>query len=373
MLLRTNGLETLALTEEGEQTPLWQRTVFGGRVAARDLVLFSRQMAAMIRAGVTILAALQALIAQAPRSALSRLLQQVSHDIEAGESLSRALAKHPATFSPFFVGVVQTGEASGRLSESLEILSDYLERDYVFTRRLRAALSYPIFVLISVVIVVVLMMLFVVPQLTVLFAEARAELPLPTRLLLSTTEFLRDSWYIVLLIAAALAVLGRSYLRTPEGRYTVSSWALHVPFLGILFTKVYLSRLTSILHTLFKSDVPVLEALNIARGSIGSYAYQRILTDTANAVKDGAPISSVWEHERMIPQMLTTMVSVGEASGEVSRAFSEAYRFFQRDVDDILDSITVFLEPALVIVLGVGIAFVVAGILLPIYNLVLIL
>ena len=372
LLLQSHGLVPLDL-KLADETSLLNRAVLGGKVSTRDLILFSRQIASMIRAGVPILQALQALAKQIDKPAFQKLLQDLTYNIESGESLSNALARYPTVFSLFFLGVVRTGEASGRLSESLAILADYLEQNYFFMRKVRSALIYPVFVLSSVLIVVFLMFAFVVPQLVGLFTAANVRLPLPTRILITITESLHSYWYIVALIIIALAVVLRSYLRTPEGQYNLSTLVLRLPVISTLVQKVYLSRLTSIMHTLFSSDVPILESLQLARESLGNRTYQSILDDTAAAVKDGASISSVWEHEPYIPPMLTVMVGIGERSGEIEKAFKEAHYFFQRDVEEMLDSVTVLLEPILVILLGIGVGVVVAAVLLPIYNLVLVL
>lgn len=369
-LLRKNQLVPLQVDEQSRSSIL-HKTLWGG-VGGKDLVMFSRQLASMISAGVTIVEALKAMQRQVTKPALQDLLQKIIYDIEGGESFSQAIGKYPATFSMFYLGVVRSGEASGRLSESLGILADYLETDYAFMRKVRSALAYPLFVLVLVAIVVSLMFIFVIPQLVILFKDANVRLPLPTRVLIWTTNLFTGYWYIFALIAVVLGLLFRSYIRTPEGKFVVSTWLLRVPFINVILQKIYLARLTSVLNTLFSSDVPIIESLNIAKFSIGNEVYQRILEGTAEAVKDGASISKVWSAEPFIPPMLATMVAVGERTGEVSKAFSESQRFFRRDVEEILDSIVVFLEPVLVIILGVGVAFVVAGVLLPIYDLVLV-
>ncbi len=356
-----------------DKPSLLHRNVWGGRLTSKDLILFSRQLSTMIRAGVPIIEAVRALRHQVQKSTFQALLDNIAYEIEGGSSFSRALAHHASYFSLFYIGVVQTGEASGRLSESLETLAKYLERNYVFNRKIKSALMYPAFVLTAVIAVIIITFYFVLPQLLELFKEAQVELPLPTRMLIAVTEFSQQYWYAILVILIAFGLIIRSYVKTPEGQYNASAWLLRVPVINELVQKVYLSRLTSIMHTLFSSDVPVIESLKIARESIGNHVYQRILSETAESVKNGSSMSATWAHERYIPPMLTTMVGMGERSGEIEKAFDEAQRFFNRDVDDILDSVTVFLEPLLVIILGIGVGFIVAAVLLPIYNLVLVL
>lgn len=360
------------LTEQNRES-LLHRNILGGRLNNKDLIIFSRQLATMIRAGVPIIEAIVALRRQVDKPKFQALLENIAYDIEGGSSLSRALARHSGAFSLFYIGVVQTGEASGRLAESFNMLANYTERNYVFNRKIRSALTYPLFVLVAVIIVIIIVFYLVLPQLTALFDDAQVQLPLPTRVLIAVTEFTQNYWYILLAAAAAFGLILRSWAKTPEGQYNLSAWLLRLPIVKEFVQKVYLSRLTSIMHTLFSSDVPVIESLKIARESIGNRVYQRILSETADAVKNGSSMSAVWAHERHVPSMLTTMVAMGERSGEIEKAFAEAQRFFNRDVDDMLERVTVFLEPVLVIVLGIGVAFVVAAVLLPIYNLVLVL
>lgn len=364
---------TLIKIAEHTTTSLLHRNVFGGNLNNKDLILFSRQLSTMIRAGVPIIEAIRALRHQVQKATFQSLLDDIAYEIEGGSSFSLALAHHANHFSLFFIGVVQTGEASGRLAESLDTLAIYIERSYVFNRKIKSALMYPAFVLTAVIIVIIITFYFVLPQLLELFSEAQVQLPLPTRILIAVTEFSQKYWYGILVVVGAFGLILRSYVSTPEGQYNVSAWLLRVPIVNELIQKVYLSRLTSIMHTLFSSDVPVIESLKIARESIGNKVYQRILSETAESVKNGSSMSATWAHEHYIPPMLTTMVGMGERSGEIEKAFAEASRFFNRDVDDILDSIATFLEPLLVIILGIGVGFIVAAVLLPIYNLVLVL
>ena len=370
-LLAANNVTPLTVTSAAQRS-LLQRDVLGGGVGAKDLVLLSRQLGAMISAGVPILQALQALARQVEKDAFERLLNELAGDIEGGVALSVSLAKHPAIFSPFFVGVVRTGEASGQLADALDTLADYLEENYVFVRKVRSALLYPAFVLVGAVIVVSLMFIYIVPQLVTLFTEAAVELPLATRVLIVVTDLVTHYWYLGLGLAVILALVLRSYLKTPDGHYTLSLLAVRLPGLRGLAIKLYLAQVTAILYTLFKSDVSIVKALEVARDSIGNAVYASILDRTLIAVQDGATISDVWETEELIPPMLTTMVAVGEQSGDLANSFAEAGRFFRRDVDEMLATISTLLEPLLVILLGIAVAFIVAGVLLPIYNLVLV-
>lgn len=370
-LLRSNGLTPVSL-ERIEEQSVFNRSIGFGRVSTKDLIVFFREAASMILSGVPVLETLKALQVQSKKERFTKIIREIIYDIEAGESLSIALSKHANTFNQFVLGIIRTGEASGKLGDSLNAIGNQLEEEYRFQRKIRAALIYPIFVLVLVVVLVIIMFTFVLPQLVGLFADAGVQLPLPTRILIAITNFLTRYWIVVLVCAASLGLLFRSWIRTAEGRYTFSTMALSIPVLREITQKVYLARMTSALATLFASDVPVIEALSLARESIGNRVYQRILDDTVQAIKDGASISYVWGQEPHIPAMLTTMVNVGEKSGEVSHAFTQANKFFARDVEDILETITILLEPILIVILGIGVGIIVGSVLLPIYNLVLV-
>lgn len=372
-LLRTHGLAPIEVTPIAPGGSLFTRHVFGGGVSRKDLVLFCRQLASLIQAGVPVLQALTTMQQQVEKASFRDVIKDLTASVEGGQALSGALGHHPATFNPFFIGVIRTGEASGRLSHALEVLGAQVEQDYTFVQKIRAALIYPAFVVTVVIILSLIMLVFVLPQLTGLFVEAGVQLPWPTRLLIGVMTFLQRYWLLVIAIVIALAAVARSYVKTPEGRYLVSAYLLRLPGVRPLLQKLYLARLTSVLQTLFDSGVPILQSLQLAREAVGNKVYQKILDDTAKAVRDGASLSSVWQREPFIPPLLSTMIGVGEKSGNLGHAFAEASRFFQRDVEAILATITVLIEPILIVILGLGVGLIVAAVLLPIYNLVLVL
>ena len=370
-LLRSNGLTPISIERTGNEA-ISALAASIGAVGQKELIAFLREIAFMIQAGVPIIETLKAIQKQSKKEKLSKIIRELIYDIEAGESLSLALSKHSGVFNQFTLGIIRTGEASGKLGQSLESIANQLEEAYAFQRKIRAALIYPVLVLVLVVVLVIVMFTFVLPQLVGLFESAQVELPLPTRILIAITNFLTNYWIILLAFLGALGLLFRSWINTAEGRYTFSTIMLGIPILREIIQKLYLARMTSILSTMFESDVPVLEALTLARDSIGNRVYQRILDDTVQSIKDGASISYVWGHEPYIPPMLTTIISVGEHSGDISASFKQANRFFARDLEDVLGTITVLLEPVIIIVLGIGVGIIVGSVLLPIYNLVLV-
>lgn len=370
-LLRTHGL--LPIEVIPLEKSLLAKNILSGPISRKDLILFSRELSSLIQAGVPVLEALKAMQQQIEKKSFQEILESLAYGVESGEALSGALLKHPTAFSPFYIGVVRTGEASGRLSHALEVLATQIDQDYAFVQKVRAALLYPLFVVVVVVCLSLIMLIFVLPQLTSLFTEANVVLPWPTRLLIAVTSFFQKFWLLVLTAAAALFFVARSYFKTPEGQYTVSAYLLRLPLIRTVVQKFYLARLTSVLQTLFDSDVPVIQSLTLAQDAIGNRVYRQILSKTVKAVQSGSSLSAVWQHEPFIPPLLSTMVNVGERTGNIAHAFAEASRFFRRDVDEVLSSITVLIEPILIVILGIGVGIIIAAVLLPMYNLVLVL
>ncbi|MEX1111875.1 MAG: type II secretion system F family protein, partial [Candidatus Andersenbacteria bacterium] len=203
-LLKSHGMEPVSV-EAADDAPFWEREMKTFSVSTKDLILFTRQMSSMIRAGVPIIETLRAIEEQVQKPAFKKILEEMAYDIEAGESLSNAMTKHPKAFTPFILGIVRTGEVSGRLSESLESVSEYLEQDYTFMRKVRAAMAYPIFVLVVVVVLTIIMFTFVLPQLIALFDDSGVQLPWPTRVLIAVVTFMQSYWIIMAVLTVIAA------------------------------------------------------------------------------------------------------------------------------------------------------------------------
>lgn len=368
-MLREHGLVPLELQDVRERG-LWRRELSFRRVKIRDRAIFSRQLATMIAAGIPILQAIRVLVQQTENPRLSDILREVSYEVEGGGSLSTALEKYPRVFSEFFVSMVRSGEASGKVASALETLAEHEERDAELVRKVRTALAYPAFVVTLMVILGIVTSVFVLPQIAEFFAEVNAPLPFLTRALIAVTTFLQNFWWFVLFFLVLAVYLISAYFRTPEGRYNASAVALRVPIIGRLLRKLYLARFAGALATLLDSEVPVVRALLIARDVLTSRVYQAIVDGAVEDVKGGSPISAALEKYPEIPFMVSEMVSVGERSGQLGGAFGSIYRFFRRDVDDALTNLTVLLEPIVIVLVGIGVAVLLVAILMPLYGLV---
>ncbi len=341
------------------------------RVKKREIVIFSRQLSVLVDAQVPLIEALQTLAEQTETSAFRKKLQAIAADIDAGTSLSRALSSYPKLFSKFYRSVVEAGEVSGRLQEVLLYLADHEERSYDLNRKVRGALIYPAFIIFSIVVVGAIMMIFVVPQLTSIFEETGAELPILTRIVVAVSNFLQGYWWLALILLVGAAFGGVRYVRTSGGRELWDTFLLNVPVLKILFRKIYLTRFAENLSTLIKGGVPIIEALRITGEVVGNTIYQRVIVESAEAVSRGGTISSVLADQKgeYIPKLVVQMVHVGEETGKLDGILAKIGSFYKKDVDNMVDNLTTLIQPILILVLGAAAGILVAAILLPIYNL----
>ncbi|MDO8512709.1 MAG: type II secretion system F family protein [bacterium] len=368
-MLGQHGLVPIEI-RDSKDTSFFSKELTLKNVSVRDRAIFSRQLATMISSGIPILQALRILVSQTENSKLADILREATYDIEGGESLSNALEKYPHQFSEFFISMVRSGEQSGRVAEALERLADNEERNYSLISKVRGALIYPAFVISAMLVMGLLMVVFVIPQLTGLFDQSDVELPFITKVLMGSSTVIGTYWWFILLFIIVAGVLISFYVRTTEGRYNMHAIMLRLPIAGRLLQKMYLAQFTGAMEVLVKSEIPVVQALMVARDIMGNKIYRQIIDETAEEVKNGSTISSAFEKYPEIPMMVSQMISVGERSGELGKSLSSVNRFYQREVNDAVQNITQLIEPVVIVVLGVGVAVMIMAVLMPIYQLV---
>lgn len=350
--------------------PFYARSLkFLRRVRVKELVMFYRQLAILFEASIPPLDALRAVAEQAHNPYFKDVLFEVETDVRGGESFSKALAKHKKIFSPFYINVIQSGEATGKLDEVLRYLADHAEKEFILTSKVKGALIYPAFILSAFLVVAVLMLIYVVPQLTAVLTEMGQELPFTTKILIGTSHFLR-SWILLIIVILAAAVFGIfNYLKTIQGRELWDKSKLRIPILGKVFRKIYLARFSENFATLIKGGLPILNALKIAGQVVGNRIFTHLIERAVTEVKKGGNISSVFEKDKKnIPPVVVQMLKVGEKTAKLDSILERLAVFYQGEIDRTVDNITQLIEPALIIVLGGGVAFLVASILMPIYN-----
>lgn len=338
------------------------------RIKTRDIVILSRQLSTLFEAKVPVLISFQLLASETENIALKEKLTELLDDIRGGTSMSEAMAKHPAVFSKFFVSMVRSGEESGKLDEVFSYLAAYLERSYELASKARSALIYPAFVLTAFIAVVILMLTVVVPKLSTILEETGQELPIYTKIIMATSDFLR-AFGPFLLIALILAVIGLWYWhRTERGKAAFSKFQLSIPYLGMLYKKMYLSRMMDNLETLLSSGISAVRALELTADVMDNEIYRRILLDSLEAVKGGSSISESLGRYEDVPRLIVQMIRVGEETGKTAFVLKTLAHFYKREVDTAIETLMSLIEPALIIALGGGVGLLVAGILAPIYS-----
>jgi len=344
---------------------------FFSRPNNKDLVIFTRQLSTLIDADMPLSEGLRTLARQIEKSTFRKIISEIAEAVEGGSLLSAALAQYPKLFSNFYIKLVQSGEVSGKLQESLAYLATYVEQSQAVTVKLRGALTYPAFIIFSLIVVGILMMVYVLPQLLGIFKEIGAvDLPISTRILIWTTDFFNNNLVVTSIIGVTVIVLGVYFMRTPEGKVWLDNIKIKTPPLGNVIRNLYLARIADSLSTLMKSGIPILDSLRITADLVGNIRYRTIILDAHDSVKGGGSISSSLAKYEEIPPLFSSMISIGERTGKMDFILEHVSKFYKSESESSIDTIGQIIEPALILVLGVAVAGLVSSILLPIYNVV---
>lgn len=364
--LQKNGLIVVSVGERGKKSLFEMQ--FGRGVRQRDIVLFSRQMATLFEAQIPVIQILRTLSSQAIKPRLRKIVNEVMADVTGGMALSQAFGKHPEVFSSFYVSLIRAGEESGKLQDVFTYLADYLERSYYIANKARNALIYPAFILLAFIGVFTIMLTVVIPKLTSIFKETGTEVPFYTQIIISLSDLLRNYGLFFLLgLIGGIIFLWR-WGRTPAGKRFFNTLQIRVPIIGGLYQRIFIVRMTDNMRTLMVSGIPLIRALTITEDVVGNVVYQDAVVRAIAAVKAGSTISSAFEQTPEIPVMVTQMIKIGEESGRLDFILENISRFYQKEVDSLVDNLLTLIEPILILVLGGGVAVLVAAILIPIYN-----
>lgn len=350
------------------------------RPSSKDVVFFARQLATLVDADVPIVSALNTLAEQNANPAFKKVLSDVAQSVDAGSSLSEALARYPSVFSSFFISLMKSGETSGKLHQVSNYLADYLEKQAEIKARTMGALIYPVFLLLAVIgVFIVLFFGFplldlppVIPQILTIVEESGIEdLPLATRTLLFTNNLLINFWYLILgVIVLGMTWLYR-YVRTPEGREVYDRFKLKIPFLKKAIMGIYLARLSETLSTLVKAGVPILDSLEISSSVVGNKVYEKILLETKVEVSRGSKISEVFmKYPAVIPPIITQMILVGERTGKLDFILEHVSKFYSSEADSIIRNLPSIIEPMVILIFGGIVFIIVSGVLLPLFSII---
>ena len=342
---------------------------FFNRVPFSDLVVATRQLATMIESGLVLSEALDILVEQQSNPKLKKIFEEVSSDIKSGLDLASALKKHPNAFSPLFSSLIKSGEEAGNLDVVLTQMADNLEKEREFRSRVRGALIYPVIIVIIMILVTCVMMFFVIPRLTGLYSQSNIELPLPTKILIGTSNFFIGYWWLMLIIIGVLVIAFRKYVSTVSGKYAVDAVLLKTPIVGRIIRGVSLTTFIRNFGLLIAAGVPILDAISIVSDVIGNWVYKKALLQTHLGIERGLTLSAQLEASGAFPKIISQMFRVGEETGKIDKVAFKLSDYFESEADHTVKNLTVLIEPVILLVLGVGVAFLVLSIILPIYQL----
>ena len=338
-------------------------------ITLKDMVIFSRQFASMVESGVAMLRALTVLTEQTQNVRLRKALQQVRYDIEQGGTLSDALEKHSKIFDRLYISMVRAGEAGGVLDQVLNRLAIFMEERSKLTQQVKAAMTYPVVVMLIAVGVFYAMLTLVLPTFSGLFNSLGSELPAYTQLLVKISEFLR-SWYMLLLIGSFIGIVWflKNWYQTKEGKFTIDFTLLRFPVLGDILRKVAVARFTRTFGTLTKSGVPIVGALDVVKDSAGNAVLAKAIEAVQSKVQQGGTISGPMGESKIFPPMVTQMVAIGEETGQLENMLEKVADFYDVEVETAVEGLTSLLEPLMIVTLGGLVGAIVIGMYLPIFT-----
>jgi type II secretory pathway component PulF len=368
--LQRRGLVLTSVKEANAQTSILSKNIaIFDRVSTKDVVILSRQLSTLFEAQVSALRVFRLLAAETENKVLANKLGIIADDLQAGTSISGALAKHPKVFTEFYVSMVKAGEESGKLNSTFLYLADYLDRAYELTSKVKGALIYPAFVIMTFVTVMILMFTMVIPKISAILVESGQDIPVYTKIVLGISNFLLAYGFVLLGAAIIVGFFVVRFIRTPVGRVAFDSFKLGIPYVSNLYRKLYLSRMADNMNTMLISGIPMVRALDLTASVINNRIYHTIMADAVEAVKGGKTLSeSFSSHPREIPGIMVQMVKVGEETGELGNILKTVAHFYSREVSTAVDSLVSLIEPLMIVSLGGGVAVLLASVLIPIYN-----
>jgi type IV pilus assembly protein PilC len=340
------------------------------KIKTREIVIITRQFATMINAGLPLVQALQILARQANNPMIRDSVEKVVHEVESGRTLADALKDHPKLFSSLYVNMVSAGEAGGILDTILLRLATFLEKSEALARKVKGAMIYPGVVLTVAVGAIIILLLFVIPTFETMFASFNQQLPLPTRIVIGASAFLQSYWLWLFIGGGVAGVLFQRWIKTPSGRLTFDRSMLRTPLMGSLIRKAAIARFTRTLSTLLSSGVSILEGLEITARTSGNRVIHDAVMGSRASIAGGESIAEPLRESGAFPPMVTSMINVGEETGDLDGMLSKIADFYDEEVDVAVESLLKALEPAMIVILGTIVGGMIVAMYLPIFGMV---
>jgi type IV pilus assembly protein PilC len=337
---------------------------------SNQTTLFYRQFATMVNAGLTLVNSLDILTEQVENKVLSNIIKIVKADIEAGFTLSNAMAKHPQVFSELYISMIRAGEVGGVLDEILKKIADLMEKEFAIKQKIKSAMAYPSFVIGAAALMTIFMLTFILPQFVGVFAQFGGKLPALTQFFVTLTYLFNKYWYIFFMVTGGLIFVFLAYIKTTNGKLNFDKFKLSAPIFGEINRKGAIARFTRIFGTLIKSGVPILEALSVSSNAIGNLVISKAVLDAKTKIKEGQSISGPLAASGVFPPMVTQMIMVGEESGELEEMLVNVANFYDQEVDRAVEKLTAIIEPLMMVFIGLTIGTMIIAMYLPIFNMV---
>lgn len=366
-LMMSHNLMPLDIKAEGESTGLL--AFIKNRSSTKDRVIFTRQLATLINAGLPLTQSLHTVQAQTTNKHLQTIAQDIISRVEGGSTLADAFARHPKEFNELFISLVAAGEVSGTLDSSLERVADQQEKDAEIIAKIKGAMTYPAIVLLVMVGVVIFMMMTLLPQVEMLYADTGQALPILTQVLLSIVNAIKKFWFLVPVPIVLFIFLGMKWVQSGPGREVIDRLKMHAPMIGPLFMKMYMARFTRTGATLIASGVPLLRVLEITADAVNNVHIGRSIRAASEKVKGGKSLAKTLQNDDNFLVLVPNMLSIGEQSGSTEKMMLKTATYFEKEVDDQIKTISTIIEPLMMIVMGVVALIIVAAVLLPVYSL----
>ncbi len=341
-----------------------------GHIKMRDIVILTRQFSTMINAGLPLVQTMTILAEQSENKVLSEIMRKVVFDVESGNTVADALGKHPQAFSGLYVNMVAAGEAGGILDTILMRLATFMEKNDALIRKVKGAMIYPSVIMSVAAIAVTVLLIFVIPVFENLFASAGLALPLPTRIVMGASRFLKGYWYVVMATIGVAVFMFRKYNATSNGKLNVDRFLLRVPVLGDVLRKSAVSRFTRTLGTLISSGVSILDGLEITAKTAGNRVVQDAIMESRSSIAGGDTIAAPLKKSGVFPPMVISMISVGEQTGGLDEMLSKIADFYDEQVDTAVSNLLSLLEPIMIVFLGVVVGGMVVAMYLPIFDMI---
>lgn len=365
--LREQGISPREINEA--KGLLYKEVTIGSPVKTQDFVIYCRQFATLIRAGVSIVQSTQILAMQSESKALKRILSSIESDLRTGISFSDAAAKHPKIFPPIFINMVRAGEATGNLDDTLDRLAKYLENQFDLKKKIQSTMAYPVVLLAIMVLVVIFLMVSIVPTFTAMFAQMGADLPGITLFMIGLSKGIQKWWWLGLLLIIALIIAFRFFMKNNQKfNYTVHAFLLKSPVFGNLLQKEAIARMSRTLSSLVSSSVPILQSLDIVAKVVGNPVLSKVILEARSALETGRRLSDPFSKSWLIPPLVTQMLAIGEETGSLDFMLEKIADFYEAEVNRTVDTLKSLIEPIMIVLLAGIIGTVVMSIIIPMFS-----